>query len=149
MDSDDWKEAVQRWEAYCGLIVLPDGLAHDRAEKDRERYGPEHRDAYGTLAYNPYRLLRFVTKICGLTYAEAWERLTGYSRESLPFHGGGDPTPATAVEMLGGTGNVLECIWLARFYSQMAARRNSHDAAEAWERLIPIFENHRLTIFAA
>ena len=145
MDNDTWKWAVFRWKAYCGLIVLPDGPANHQAERDRERYGPEYYDAYEKTAYNPFRLLRFVTEICGLTYAEAWEHLTGDSHESLPFHGGSNPTPATVEQMLGGTGNVLECLWLARFYADMAVRRNDTEAAKAWEGLIPIFQNHRLT----
>lgn len=150
MGNYDWKMAVFRWEAYSGMIGSIGASAHQQAKIDRERYGAEYYElgAGRNIVNNPYRLLRFTTEVCGLTYAESLGHLAEITDETLPFHGGDEPTYLVAKEMLAGTGNVLECIWLARFYSRMATRRGSFDAAVGWTNLIPIFAKCRMKTVA-
>lgn len=147
MGIDNWQMAVLRWEAYSGRVVLPTCQTGAQARKDRERYGAEYYEcgANNSIVSNPYRLIRFTTEVCGLTYTEALAHLMDINSETLPFHGGDEPSLGVAEEMLIGTGNIPECIWLARFYSHMAMRRGSPDAANGWKKLIPVFERCRVT----
>lgn len=137
-----------RWESYAGWqtqgLQKPDAVLH-QAENDRDSFADQYvmRGHSGAVKWSAACAIRFLIDICGLTFDEARNVVTEYTRgrvqvDLIP------PTPPeeTAKEILTGHTDLMDAVYDADHLLSLVGRENSV-AVAYWEKVAEAVKGHR------